>query len=695
MAETEKNSQAPEQQHFTARAKDKIGRLFRRRANDPVRGNTSSDIVSSPIIEPFQEGTTALAGIREALAAQTDPSFTTLEEETLLQPIVYPDTGKVIDDLAVFLGDSALHNFEQDHKDEQSLIREKLSPHIEQDQAGFGRVIYTLGDKTFAFRGREELPYYETMRRSITHLVGNQPRHVKEMDYLMYKADIEKASLEHSDSEHVVATKTPLGLVELAMAMGSETPQLRELQEKILERNYDQQVLALLDSMVAANYIDEPEEGFRQEQNPHADALVLLALMGDTSAQAILGQNLQTLQEKGATGPSFSGNTQEVEPLRVEELMCVHATNYHPTRNGHGGYEIQTTYDAAGRLLRNSVHTTLNHKVEDIFATGDWGSTDYVVLSPFEDMMRANGKPARINTVDTWWVRNPGEKLTFPDATLVEPASEAINGLFEVSDGGRRVIFKDGNYTFADIKLIEEACKVKGEFKYITFRRNVDEFLLFSRYNPVVTQATKDMWKIDPGSSDFSARKVIYNLYGDAVNRYTTNVFDLLETMSSEGFSIREAAARLLTKANLTSEINEGVGEESAMSAYIDSAVATLFQTLKAEINRLAVEAAIKERGFEVKPTGHHAWGDSYAVTEQTKSLGEELRIEYGQHAGTDEAKVTEEYMESLRRADGSDGNNFTWVEYDPSFTALIPSISEQTRRMIVDAGVLVARAVE
>ena len=82
--------------------------------------------------------------------------------------------------------------------------------------------------------------------------------------------------------------------------------------------------------------------------------------------------------------------------------------------------------------FRNSVHGALNHHVAD-HSLGSWGEKSVVVVAPLDRMMEANGKPATLNTVDTYWTLDANKSLQLPGATVVRPDEGGQLGPSETS----------------------------------------------------------------------------------------------------------------------------------------------------------------------------------------------------------------------------------------------------------------------
>ncbi len=675
------------------------------------RGGSAQDLPSLPATPQAQSNLNyigKLETVRSELATTTPDTDEHVVEEPIesVSPKQLPDTGTVIVEPELLFGDIVKP---EPFLATETLITEKLAPHIEIDQAEFERQVYSYDGNLFSFRGREELPIYKSVKDSATRLVGERPQHVSDTDYLLYEAEINETETGGKKIHHVVATKTPLGVVELAMELGGQKPQLEALRDKLRQREYDRQVLAFLDGLVAANYVDEQAKQFLPSANPHAEALATLSLLGDPEAQAALLRKVQVLQEIGTPEQPSDEREFRAEPLRVENLVCVHATKYRPQSDGESGFLVPTTFDATGgKALRNSVHTALNHKVEAVFFGGEWEGTDYVVLSPMQDMMEANGLPTVLNTVDTWWVRNPGESLRFPDATLVEAAGGDLPTFYSVENDGKLIRFKSDGFTIDDVRKLvnlklEEDLRLKKEGRpypasHYQFARRVN-LALFDVFDPILpSEQIVQEWIREGNWYSFKGWELAQKfIYGEPPDYKTDeNVFkllDLLTEQSVEGISLQDAFFATTEQIGLSSAVKEGVGKEVALRHLSEEAAENLQIFMQGEVSRLAVEEAIKNRGFKVQPGGDWAWGGSWDVTEQTFLLARELGIGSGAHSNTAESSVTKTYSETMREAGEKGEKGFNWEKYDPGrYDELMPNLMQKTRRMLYASGVLVAR---
>lgn len=342
-----------------------------------------------------------------------------------------------------------------DQESTENFIEKELQPQIEIDQAGFGRKVFHYGDVTFSFKGREEMPVYNAASTSHTHFIGKPARHVAVMEREVYTTQFEKQELSSDAKDHYIVNKSLLGVVDLALKLGSQDPTLLDLQKELQQGKYSERALFLIDALVASNAVDDNGE-LTDGTSTNAEALVLLSLLEDPHAKNIVQKHVEDFrrqEEKIKMGSKTENRENTAKPFDPKELACVHATRYMPLVNEAGQYQIQTTSDATDNaLFRNTIHFTLNHKV-GAHGGGSWAEAGVVLISPFEKMMQQNGKPAVLNTVDTFWAQNPGTPITLPSETLmVLPGSKDISGLYEKK--GNQIFSKSEGFTKSDIHLL-------------------------------------------------------------------------------------------------------------------------------------------------------------------------------------------------------------------------------------------------
>lgn len=576
---------------------------------------------------------------------------------------------------------------ERQYVNEEQLVQERLQPRVEKDNAGFERKVYTVNGVTFSFKGREELPAYPTLTNSRTTFLGESPNWVEQDDFQRYQEQLRGTQAQEGSPQHFIANKSLLGVVELAMQLGSKDSTLSQLRDELRQGVYNQRAMTILDALVATNYADAIRWGGKPEAN--AEAVVLLSLLGDAQAQAAVAENVEALKEheEGIKAHREQRRT-DYEPLKPQELCVVHATRYEPKSN-ETGFLVPTTFQATkGRVLRNTVHTALNHKVAG-HMYGSWGDAGYVLIAPFERMIKANGVPTVLNTVDTYWARDPSEPLVFAGGTLVSPGGSEINGLYEESDNV--VKFKSQGLDTRDLISLTDYAKRNGYLG--DFSRDVDSALSGALHPYGSAMEIGEQW--DFAQTQKAINQFLY--HDDNAWGHEPALLGML-TAEVEGqplVNMETAIGNLLVQSGAINGLKPDVQDREA-------AVATLAKTLSdrikstmfSEINELTVREVIRKQGFTVQPGGMWAWGNSWTVTGQTGALGEELGVPVGAHTNTVDHQLTEKFSVAINQAtEGERGNGrFNWTKYTPDYDELVRQVDSKTRRTLYASGLLVAR---
>lgn len=145
-----------------------------------------------------------------------------------------------------------------------------------------------------------------------------------------------------------------------------------------------------------------------------------------------------------------------------ENWVFVHATKYEPEINEKGEMYIPPTamvtdYD----WPRASVHGKLN-AVVGANSAGSWDKAPFVVLAPFNDVVRLNGNPQEVSVDDTYFIPDPDTGLVLPkNAYLIKPDPNA-DKLINFGEGV--ITYKTDNYTD---KEIEEILALSEGDKYL------------------------------------------------------------------------------------------------------------------------------------------------------------------------------------------------------------------------------------
>ena len=143
-----------------------------------------------------------------------------------------------------------------------------------------------------------------------------------------------------------------------------------------------------------------------------------------------------------------------------ENWVFVHATNYEPKNNEKGEMYIPPTAMVTD-LPRASVHGKLN-AVVGANSAGSWDKAPFVVLAPFNDVVRLNGNPQEVSVDDTYFIPDPDTGLVLPkNAYLIKPDPNAEK-LINFGEGV--ITYKTDNYTD---KEIEEILALSEGDKYL------------------------------------------------------------------------------------------------------------------------------------------------------------------------------------------------------------------------------------
>ena len=149
---------------------------------------------------------------------------------------------------------------------------------------------------------------------------------------------------------------------------------------------------------------------------------------------------------------SWNGEREEDKQYMsdMNNWLCVHVTRYMPQQNSSGKLAIQTTAMATDyELPRATVHMTINQVVH-AHGAGSWNDVPFVVLAPYNDIVKENGNPAEVACEDTFFIPDTDTGLVLPDSTcIVKPDNST---LFSIGD--KVATYKTDNFTEQEIETI-------------------------------------------------------------------------------------------------------------------------------------------------------------------------------------------------------------------------------------------------
>lgn len=158
-------------------------------------------------------------------------------------------------------------------------------------------------------------------------------------------------------------------------------------------------------------------------------------------------QEQEKISQKNKEQKGLLINRQYIEPDKVnfDAICLVHTTSYMPKKDAEKHLYIENTSYATGGLIpRATVHFSLNHIVES-HIEGNWDNTPYVILVPFNSMVKENGNPLEFSTVDTYFLGSPDKPMRLPDDCMLVRPSERIKKLYSVSPN--MTFYKSKNFT--------------------------------------------------------------------------------------------------------------------------------------------------------------------------------------------------------------------------------------------------------
>ncbi|MDA1208561.1 MAG: hypothetical protein O2904_00840 [bacterium] len=565
-------------------------------------------------------------------------------------------------------------------QDVSEFATEHAGKKLERDNAGADRAVYSVNGKTFAFRSREELPEYETAAASKTRMVGGGPRETSLDDFQEYEQRMSVGN--EGSSEHLSATKSLLGVVETAIALGSEDESLEVLKEEIQSGHYSKRALALIDAIIACDYVSYSE--FTEEKTTDGEAVVVLALMGDRNAQEIVAKKLHSLQYTDAhirDGENFYRDLKktEGEPFDTSELAIVHATSYEPQRTEEGEFDIRTTFDATnGEIPRNSMHTTLNHKVTS-HMQGNWDSSGYTLVSTLDNMMEANGPPMVLHSIDTYWTRDPGEKLRFHNAVMVRWGGDLGDDFYKRD--GEYMNVKSEGFTAQDIVKLNDMAEMRSN----VYGLSVELSAAFQRYVKDESNAllkTVDSTKV---FENFGMSPYI------PVSPIFSEIAEMVES-SSKPISIAQAITAIFDRYN----VREAISGENAENTYremcteFSQVVEGKFASI---INQQAVNDVIRSMDCKVAAGNPSHWvGEMGAEEYRLRILANAIGSRTGKHEGQPDLRTTQNWIEADAKARTEEhyrDSAFDWTKYTMAYEVLLPKVDQKTRRMLYASGLM------
>lgn len=510
-------------------------------------------------------------------------------------------------------------------------VLEQLKPEKSEDDEGNERTVFTFANKNGApvkvvFYSPDELPYTaDAITGREAFIYGEKPKNRSSEEWQAFVDKTKNSSKSKQapvDSSPVVLNEainsgasilfieaTPQHLLDLAFTLGREDKDLQDGRNQAVQQKLTPQVTAIIDRIIAGKIIDDTGE-LNVETNYNGEALAIQALMGDKKAQEILEEKWRVLDEMNkkqeqvdTTESRQLWETKRKEglgskELQLEDLVVVHLTNYCPSQDASGQYEMQNTFNASEwSVPRNTIHFALNHPVQ-ANSGGSWDDMPYAIIAPLDKMVEANGKPYILNPVDTSFEVSPGDRLKLPEGTIiVQPGKIESGNLYEKR--GDRVIFKTENYTPQDISAIAELDQSRRFMVNFNIQNNLRNLLEFYPGHPFTNE---DIARLD------------------ALTSPQSDILKLLEQKP-----IREVVDQLLSQSGLSEKVAENTKLEL---------VQKIQGPITARLKEDVIRQTIRELGYADKTGGSWDWGGPDNGGEQVVKIAAEMGVKTVAHGG-------------------------------------------------------------
>lgn len=541
-------------------------------------------------------------------------------------------------------------NFAEQFNPEAAI--EQLHPEIIETEEGLQHTVYTFGaDKPVRvmFCNPEELPFSDSLaEQHRLFLFGDQPKRRQTVDWETFVKKMRQNSnpvdepinprvLDTSTSDTLFMVQTnPRALLDMALVLGVPSDTKKEITEA---RRLSEQRQAtaksdwVVDASIAAKLVGPDEKAhIPAVRSTDAEALVLLALTGDKEAEKYLNTKIQCLQnideakksahwqeERSAWEAKKLELGRDVEPLKLKELVGVHMTQYLPARSGDS-WAMSTTFDATkGKVPRATQHFTLNHPVRSAGSYGNWESMPICMIDPLENMIAQNGKPAALNTVDTFWQLSPGHTMNFSQdsAWLIKPGLVLEPGTLAI-ENGHEVIYKTSRISPEDIN---ELCRDMGTRDRLEINSALMKNSFTSLKQLQDSQSGYHKYKLIIDQEDY--RRLLVACGWSEENTDTDYIYfgeltkDLLGELMNH--PIAQVVESLCKQAQVSPETTNKV--QSEFQKKIENFFASM-------IKYHVIENKIRDLGYIVHQGGMWAWdADSWEATTQTQALGKQLEV--------------------------------------------------------------------
>ena len=230
-----------------------------------------------------------------------------------------------------------------------------------------------------------------------------------------------------------IVKTTPQGLLEAALKISPENKKIQELLDNFKNNKLGEQENDFLDRTYASVSINKMGRPNKIE-NTNGFAEMLSYLNGNLYATKLLDfkkSKLLKLVEQNKINRSAQvkseasqGDLNVNDYANPENIPVIHSTKHAFDYDENGNISLFANSEHTAKKVpgysRNSVHFTLHDVVKSHFQ-GEWNPWETKIVSSLSSMMKDNGLPENLKSLDTWWMRNPGEALKISKYSVIRP----------------------------------------------------------------------------------------------------------------------------------------------------------------------------------------------------------------------------------------------------------------------------------
>lgn len=293
----------------------------------------------------------------------------------------------------------------------------------------------------------------------------------------------EDAQIPGENEDFSKVPTSPEALLAVAIDARPDDPKLRQMLDNITEKTYTDDETALIDDMSASLAVG-PDGRIAYLDQTEGLALVISALIGNEQARELiikkrkLHENYKEQKQKEETAElkrlneesQSRSRVEQAEALKWGDVAFVHSTEHDIVRDTDGNVILHpVSYHRAGtpeNYPRATIHFTVNSEVES-HLQGSWSASNRLIVMGGAGFVEQNGTPARVNVIDTYWSRSPGEPLRLKDATVIEPTKD-LDTIYSEDSETRIIRYLDkeeySDEERRDIYLLQQEQYVKSQF---------------------------------------------------------------------------------------------------------------------------------------------------------------------------------------------------------------------------------------